>query len=59
MNYIKVFNIRFVGGNDILEGRLEIFYNNEWGIVCDDLWDSKDVFVVCFMLGYLRYLYIL
>lgn len=59
LNYIKAPNIRLVGGADSLEGRVELLYNNEWGTVCDDSWDNKDASVVCFMLGYSRYLHIL
>ena len=39
--------IRLLGGNNELEGRVEICLNDEWGTVCDQMWDSADAEVVC------------
>ncbi|CAI8002255.1 Deleted in malignant brain tumors 1 protein, partial [Geodia barretti] len=44
--------VQLIDGSSANEGRLQIYYNNQWGTVCDDRWTLSDANVVCKSLGF-------
>ena len=45
--------VRLVNGTVPSEGRLEVFFNNTWGTVCDDYFHNTEGAVVCRQLNYI------
>ena len=48
---VMLLTVRLVGGRHPYEGRLEVYYNDTWGTVCDDAFGSEDATVACKSLG--------
>ncbi|XP_069779234.1 neurotrypsin [Narcine bancroftii] len=44
--------IRLQGGQSLGEGRVEVYVNGVWGVICSKNWDDRDASVVCRHLGH-------
>jgi len=44
--------LRLAGLHSTNKGRVEMFFDGEWGTVCDDGWDDTDASVACRQLGF-------
>ncbi|XP_055496661.1 neurotrypsin [Leucoraja erinacea] len=44
--------VRLQGGGNAGEGRVEVYVNGVWGMICNRKWDDRDASVVCRHLGH-------
>ena len=44
--------VRLAGSEFVSEGRVEVYYNGQWGTICNVGFGTSDVGLVCSQLGY-------
>ena len=50
--FTPAIQVRLVNGSSDRQGRVEVFYNGEWGTVCNHHFDKRGAEVICRMMGY-------
>ena len=48
---LNPYPVRLANGN-LTAGRVEIFYNGQWGTICDDHWTQREADIICRELGF-------
>ena len=51
---VRLVSSEGVTGVNVMEGRVEVCWNEAWGTVCDRSWTPNDAQVVCQQLGFLQ-----
>ena len=52
INFFADLKVRLSGSSFSHEGRVEVYYHQKWGTVCNDHWGLKEADVVCNMLNF-------
>ena len=50
--FIPDLTIRLIGSDFSHEGTVEVYYQRQWGTICDDHWGLREATVVCRMLNF-------